>query len=74
MYHAAIALAQGDVANAMKHARKVLELAREDDDFPRGAASSLLGLASWTSGDLETAYQMFAEGWHICRKLGSSRM
>ncbi len=62
MYHAAIALAQGDVANAMEHAHKVLELAREDDDFPRGAASSLLGLASWTSGDLETAYQMFSNG------------
>lgn len=62
MYHAAIALAQGDVANTMKHAYKVLKLAREDDDFPRGAASSLLGLAYWTSGDLETAYQMFSNG------------
>ncbi len=62
MYHAAIALAQGDVVNAMKHARIVLELADQDDDFPRGAASSLLGLAAWTSGDLETAYQMFSNG------------
>ena len=75
MYHAAIALAQGDVANAMKYARKVLALAREDDDFPRGAASSLLGLASWTSGDLETAYQMFSR-WYgtLAEELGSSRM
>jgi LuxR family maltose regulon positive regulatory protein len=70
MYHAAIALAQGDVVNAMKHARKVLELAREDNDFPRGAASSLLGLASWTSGDLETAFQMFAEGMAHLQKVG----
>jgi LuxR family maltose regulon positive regulatory protein len=62
MYRAAIALAQGDVANAMNHARSVLELTREDDDVPRGAASSLLGLASWTSGDLEPAYEMFAQG------------
>ena len=29
MYHAAIALAKGDVANAMEHAHKVLLLARE---------------------------------------------
>ena len=70
MYHAAIALAQGDVVNAKKHARKVLELAREDDEFPRGAASSLLGLASWTSGDLETAYRMFADGMSYLQKVG----
>ncbi len=70
MYHAAIALAQGDVVNATKHARKVLELAREDDEFPRGAASSLLGLASWTSGDLETAYRMFADGMSYLQKVG----
>jgi LuxR family maltose regulon positive regulatory protein len=54
----------------MEHAHKVLELAREDDDFPRGAASSLLGLASWTNGDLETAYRMFAEGMAHLQKVG----
>jgi len=70
MYHAAIALAQGDVVNAMKHASKVLELAREDDDFPRGAASSLLGLASWASGDLETGYRMFTEGMSHLQNVG----
>lgn len=70
MYHAAIALAKGDVPNAMSHASKVLELAPENDNFPRGAASSLLGLASWTSGDLETAYQMFSEGMAHLQKVG----
>ncbi len=70
MYHSAIALAQGDVVNAIKYARKVLELAHENDDFPRGAASSLLGLASWTSGDLETAYRMFADGMDHLQKVG----
>jgi LuxR family maltose regulon positive regulatory protein len=70
MYHAAIALAKGAVANAMEHAHKVLEIAREDDDFPRGAASSLLGLASWTNGDLETAYRMFAEGMSHLQNVG----
>jgi LuxR family maltose regulon positive regulatory protein len=70
MYHAAIALAKGDVANAMEHAHKVLELAREDDDFPRGAASSLLGLASWTNGDLEAAYQMFSDGMAHLQNVG----
>ena len=70
MYRAAISLAQGDAVNAMKHARKVLELAREDDDFPRGAASSLVGLASWASGDLEAAYEMFAKGMAHLQKVG----
>jgi LuxR family transcriptional regulator, maltose regulon positive regulatory protein len=70
MYHAAIALAQGDVVNTMKHARKVLELAREDDDFPRGAASSILGLASWTSGDLETAYELYSKGMAHLQRVG----
>src|SRR5581483_3402665 len=70
MYRAAIALAQGDVANSINHARKVLELAHEDEDLSRGAASSLLGLAFWTNGDLETAYQMFADGMTHLQKVG----
>jgi LuxR family maltose regulon positive regulatory protein len=70
MYHAAIALAKGDVTNAMSHASKVLELAPENNNFPRGAALSLLGLASWTSGDLETAYQMFSNGMDHLQKMG----
>ena len=70
MYRAALSLTHGDVANSMKHASKVLELAPKDDDFPRGAASSLLGLASWTSGDLETGYRMFAEGMSHLQNVG----
>ena len=62
MYHAAIALARGDVPNTMKYAREVLDLVREDDYFMRGAASSLLGLAYWTRGDLETAHRTYSDG------------
>ena len=70
MYRAAIALARGEVANSMKHAREVLQVARENDDFMRGAGSSLLGLAFWTGGDLETAYQMFAAGMAHLQRIG----
>jgi LuxR family maltose regulon positive regulatory protein len=70
MYRAAFSLAQGDAASTMKHGRKVLELTREDDNFMRGAASSLLGLAFWTSGDLETAYEMFSKGMAHLQKVG----
>ncbi|MFN8597824.1 MAG: LuxR C-terminal-related transcriptional regulator [Anaerolineae bacterium] len=70
MYQAALALAQGDVVNTMKHARQVLELLREHDDFMRGAASSLLGLAAWTNGDLDTAYQMYSTGMAHLQQTG----
>ncbi len=70
MYHAAIALTRGDVANTMKYAEQVLELAPEADDFLRGAASSILGLALWTSGDLETAYRTYAKGMTYLHKVG----
>jgi LuxR family transcriptional regulator, maltose regulon positive regulatory protein len=69
-YHAAIALARGDVANTMKYAREVLALAREDDYVLRGAAASMLGLASWTSGDLETAHRIYSDGMTYLQRIG----
>ena len=69
-YHAAIALARGDVANTMKYSREVLALAREDDYFLRGGASSLLGLASWTGGDLETAHRIYSDGMAYLQRIG----
>ncbi len=62
MYRAGIALVLGDIPNTMKYARRVLDLVPEDDHLPRGAATALLGLASWRTGDLEIAHRMFADG------------
>ncbi len=70
MYRAAFSLFQGEVASTMAYARKGLELARDEDHFMRGAASSLLGLACWTDGDLATAYQMFSQGMAYLEKDG----
>ena len=61
VYRAAIALALGDVANTMKYARRALDLVPEDDDHWRGSAAGFLGLAYWTSGDLEAAHRSYAE-------------
>ena len=61
VYRAAIALASGDVANTMKYARRALDLVPEDDDHWRGSAAGFLGLAYWTSGDLEAAHRFYAE-------------
>lgn len=70
MYHAALALIRSDTANTIKFAQQVLEFAPQDDNFLRGAASSLLGLASWTSGDLDTAQQVYTKGMAYLQKAG----
>ncbi|WP_342431252.1 LuxR C-terminal-related transcriptional regulator [Neobacillus sp. FSL H8-0543] len=62
VYRAGLALVLGDVPATVKYARRVLDLVPEDDHLRRGAATALLGLASWRSGDLEEAHRMFADG------------
>jgi LuxR family maltose regulon positive regulatory protein len=62
IYRAALAQAHGDVAGAVKYASRALDLSAEDDHLIQGAATGLLGLAYWTSGDLEKAYRTYAEG------------
>ena len=70
VYRAAQALAIGDVANTVKHARRVLELVAEDDHLLRGSAAGLMGLAYWTSGDLETAHRSYADCMASLEKAG----
>jgi LuxR family maltose regulon positive regulatory protein len=55
----------------VRYARRVLDLVPEDDYFQRGAALAFLGLASWTSGDLETAHRTYAEGMASLHKAGN---
>ena len=62
MHRAGLALVLGDVPDTVKYARRALDLAPEDDHLRRGGAAALLGLASWTSGDLEAAHRSYAEG------------
>jgi LuxR family transcriptional regulator, maltose regulon positive regulatory protein len=70
VYRAAQAQALGDVTNTMKYARRVLDLASPDDHLLRGSAAALLGLASWASGDLETAYRTYADGMAHVQRAG----
>jgi LuxR family maltose regulon positive regulatory protein len=58
-YHAQ---AIGDVSGTVKYTRQVLDLLPEGDHQWRGAASSLLGLAQYASGDLEAAHRSFSDG------------
>lgn len=70
MYHAGIAQVLGDAANTIQYAQRLLELTGEDDYFLRGAASSLLGLAFWTNGALERAYQTYSGGMAYLQRAG----
>ncbi len=54
--------AHGDVPGAVEHARRALDLLPEDDLTWGGAAASILGIAYWSSGELEAAYRSFADG------------
>jgi LuxR family maltose regulon positive regulatory protein len=57
-YHAQ---ALGDAPGTVKYAQRALELLSDGDPLRRGQGSALLGLASWASGDLETADRVFTD-------------
>jgi LuxR family maltose regulon positive regulatory protein len=61
LYRSALALARGDVPETARHARRVLDVALEDDHLCRAGAAGMLGLAFWATGDLEAGYASYAE-------------
>jgi LuxR family maltose regulon positive regulatory protein len=71
MYHAGLALVRGNVHDTVTHARRALDTTPEDDHVTRGGAAGLLGLAYWTSGDLESAHRMFADGMASLQQAGN---
>src|SRR5437588_3798113 len=70
IYRAAIALVLGDVADTMKYSRRPLDLVPEDDHHWPGSAVGFLGLAYWTSGDLEAAHRSYAECMALVQRAG----
>ncbi len=56
------ALDRGDMPETVKYAQRVLDLAPERDYLMLGGAAAQLGLVAWTSGDLNAARRMTAEG------------
>jgi LuxR family maltose regulon positive regulatory protein len=57
-YHAQ---AIGNVRGTVMYAERALELLPEEDQSTRASVTGLLGLAQWTSGELETAHRIFYE-------------
>jgi LuxR family maltose regulon positive regulatory protein len=60
VYRAGLALARGEPSDTVRHARRALDLALEDDHLWRASASGLLGLAYWGSGDLEAGHRAYS--------------
>jgi LuxR family maltose regulon positive regulatory protein len=61
LYRSALALARGDLPATVRYARRTLDRALADDHGVRAGASGFLGLAFWTSGDLEAGHSAWAE-------------
>lgn len=70
IFRSGLALALGDAAATVEHARRALDLLDEDDHYRRGAAAALQGLALWGSGDLQGAYDGYAESVSSFRRSG----
>ena len=60
VHRAGLALLHGDVDGTVTFARRALGLVGEDDPLAHGAASALLGLAAWSTGELELAHTSYA--------------
>jgi LuxR family maltose regulon positive regulatory protein len=61
IYRASLAQARGDVAGTVRHARHALDLAGPEDHFIRGAGDGYLGLAAWSSGNIDEALSTFSD-------------
>ena len=70
MYRAGLALIAGDVPGTITHSRRALDLVGVGDHFGRGAPAGLLGLAYWTSGDLDSAHRWFADSMASLERAG----
>ena len=70
MHRAGLARLLGDIDGTIAHARRTRELVGEDDDLGQGAASTLLGLAYWTRGDLEAATDLYLGALARFEKVG----
>ena len=61
VFRAAQSWILGDGPGATSHAARALDLADPHDHHRRGAASGVLGLATWATGDLERAYRWWVD-------------
>jgi LuxR family maltose regulon positive regulatory protein len=61
MYRSALELAHEDLDGTLTYAREALSRAAPDDHLSRASGAALIGLVSWTRGDLEGAHAAYTE-------------
>jgi len=71
LYRAGFSLAQGRLSHAVKFAQQLLDIVPDDDHLLRGAAAAIIGLVSWSSGNLDEAYQSYADGMSHLQMAGN---
>ncbi|MCB0109903.1 MAG: tetratricopeptide repeat protein, partial [Caldilineaceae bacterium] len=65
-----LARACGDASATIKHARRALDLLPEPEHYWRGVAAMFLGMAYWTSGELEAAYRAIVDSMASLQRAG----
>lgn len=70
LYRAALALSAGRLTETVTQAQRVLGLVPAGDEFKRGAALGLMGLALWAGGNLEGAYRSYLEALASLQRAG----
>ena len=70
VHRAGLALATGDPAATIAHAQRALDLLDENHHIGHAAASALIGLATWTGGDLEAARDAYTKSLANMRRAG----
>jgi LuxR family maltose regulon positive regulatory protein len=61
IHRAGLALMVGEASTTVHRAREAIALLDGDDDLGHGAATALMGLASWRQGDVAAAETAYAE-------------
>lgn len=64
------AQALNDIPSTVMYTQLALDLLPQDAAYERGTTIALLGLAYWTDGKLEQAYQSFAQGLDYLQRGG----
>ena len=70
VFRAGLALLGGDPAGTIHHASRVFELTGPADHLHRGSAAALMGLAHWSTGDLEAAREWYTSSLACFVKVG----
>ena len=70
VHRAGLALVTGDPVATVAHAQRAQSLLDQGHDLGQAAAAALIGLATWTGGDLETARDAYATSLANMRRAG----